>query len=189
MLGKAEPSTVNCRFDNARAGANHSCVKTAMLELYMQERYASKSTLPDKHMLCMLRMIVCTATFGTCPVAGLHNDAICQKSLIEVLSMSDGYVLQCGRVTVAIDYWTAPQAAAFFLTHMHADHYHGLHNDWCQGIIYCSELTRLLLLRKWPRLKAKVIPLDEPVTLQLSGHETLSVTAIDANHCPVRKVA
>lgn len=103
--------------------------------------------------------------------------------------MSDGYVLQCGRVTVAIDYWTAPQASAFFLTHMHADHYHGLHNDWSQGVIYCSELTRLLLQRKWPHLRAKVIPLDEPVTLLLSGHETLSVTAIDANHCPVRKIA
>lgn len=100
--------------------------------------------------------------------------------------MSDGYILQCGSVTVAIDYWTAPHAAAFFLTHMHADHYKGLHNDWRQGTIYCSELTSLLLLQRWPHLTAKVVPVDEPVTVQLPKEESLAVTAIDANHCPVR---
>lgn len=101
--------------------------------------------------------------------------------------MSDGYVLQCGHVTVAIDYWTAPQAAAFFLTHMHADHYKGLHNDWCQGIIHCSDVTSTLLLNKWPLLKTKVVPPDEPITIQLPQDEQLTVTAINANHCPVRK--
>ena len=103
--------------------------------------------------------------------------------------MSDGFVLRCGSSTVAIDYWTAPQAAAFFLTHMHADHYKGLHDEWCQGTIYCSDVTKSLMLRKWPNLKAKVVSLDEPVSLQLSQHETLCVTAIDANHCPVRAVS
>lgn len=103
--------------------------------------------------------------------------------------MSDGYILQCGSVTVAIDYWTAPHAAAFFLTHMHADHYKGLRNDWCQGTIYCSELTRLLLLQKWPRLRANVILVDEPTTIQLPKDEAVTVTAFNANHCPVSKPA
>lgn len=101
--------------------------------------------------------------------------------------MSDGYILQCGSATIAIDYWTAPQAAAFFLTHMHADHYKGLHNDWSQGTIYCSELTSLLLLQKWPRLTTNVVPVDEPITIQLPKQQFLAVTAIDAKHCPVRK--
>ncbi len=101
--------------------------------------------------------------------------------------MSDGYVLRCGKSTVAIDYWTALHASAFFLTHMHADHYKGLHNEWCQGTIYCSEITGMLLQRKWPSLSAKTIALDETVTLQLSDSDRFTVTAIDANHCPVRK--
>lgn len=101
--------------------------------------------------------------------------------------MSDGYILQCGNSTVAVDYWTAPHAAAFFLTHLHADHYKGLHNDWCLGTIYCSELTSLLLFHKWPRLRAKVVLVDEPIVLQLPKDESLGVTAIAANHCPVRK--
>lgn len=109
--------------------------------------------------------------------------------LVPVIVMSDGYVLQCGRVAVVVDYWTAPQAAAFFLTHMHADHYKGLHNDWCQGTIHCSDMTCMLLHRKWPLLKTKVIPVDEPITIQLPEDETLTVTAINANHCPVRKPA
>ena len=103
--------------------------------------------------------------------------------------MSDGYLLACGSSTVAVDFWTAPHAAAFFLTHMHADHYKGLHDDWCQGTIYCSEVTSALLKRKWPLLSSKTIPLDEAVSLKISANETLTVTAIDANHCPVRKAS
>ncbi|DBA89480.1 TPA: 5' exonuclease Apollo [Trebouxia sp. C0004] len=98
--------------------------------------------------------------------------------------MSDGYLLACGKSAIAIDYWTAPRASAFFLTHMHADHYKGLHDDWCQGTIYCSEVTGLLLQRKWPRLSPKSIPTDEPLSIQLSTDERLTVTAIAANHCP-----
>ena len=103
--------------------------------------------------------------------------------------MSDGYVLFCGSSAVAVDYWTAPHASAFFLTHMHADHYKGLHNEWRQGTIYCSETTGLLLQRKWPLLSARTLPLDEPVSVQVSVDEMLSVTMIEANHCPVRKAS
>ncbi|KAL0027124.1 hypothetical protein WJX79_008077 [Trebouxia sp. C0005] len=67
---------------------------------------------------------------------------------------------------------------------MHADHYKGLHDDWCHGTIYCSELTGLLLRRKWPRLSSKAIPTDEPFSIRLSTDERLTVTAIEANHCP-----
>ena len=101
--------------------------------------------------------------------------------------MSDGYVLACGSSAVAIDYWTASHASVFFLTHMHADHYKGLHNDWRQGTIYCSETTSLLLQRKWPLLSPKPLPLNEPTSVQLSANELLTVTLIEANHCPVRK--
>ena len=123
----------------------------------------------------------CSCTYRDSPIrAG-------SKHLVPEVAMSDGYVLQCGRVTVAIDYWTAPQAAAFFLTHMHADHYKGLHDDWCHGTIHCSEMTSALLLNKWPLLRTKVVPADEPITIQLPHNEKLTVTAINANHCPVRK--
>ena len=103
--------------------------------------------------------------------------------------MSDGFLLACGSCTLAIDLWTAAHADAFFLTHMHADHYKGLSNGWCQGTIYCSEITGALLQRKWPSLVPKLIPVDESVCLRLDQTEQVMVTAIDANHCPVSKLS
>ena len=102
--------------------------------------------------------------------------------------MSDGYVLPCGNLNIAIDRWNAKHAAAYFLTHMHADHYKGLHDEWCRGMIYCSEVTRLLLIRKWPTLRnrTKGFVVDDTVSIHLAQQELLSVTLIDANHCPVR---
>lgn len=101
--------------------------------------------------------------------------------------MSDGYVLPWGGNLLAIDRWNVSNASAYFLTHMHADHYTGLRNEWCRGVIYCSEITRMLVIRKWPALRTRTKPLllDETTSVKLPNHELLSVTPIDANHCPV----
>jgi mRNA degradation ribonuclease J1/J2 len=57
----------------------------------------------------------------------------------------------------------------FFLTHMHADHYQGLSNSWNYGPIYCSPITRRLLLHKYPRLKeVHALELDTRHVLSLS---------------------
>lgn len=101
--------------------------------------------------------------------------------------MSAGFLLHMGSSTVAIDNFSAHQASAFFLTHMHTDHTRGLH-DWCEGPIFCSRITQTLLQHKWPALVAPVVPLslNETTSITLPGHRPFSATSFEANHCPVR---
>ncbi|KAK6472208.1 hypothetical protein HHUSO_G29240 [Huso huso] len=92
---------------------------------------------------------------------------------------------------LAVDFWQlrkCSQARLFFLSHMHADHTSGLTSTWSNRPIYCSPLTAKLLRLKlqvkdrWIRPlevgHAHLLPLDEV------GKETMTVTLIDANHCP-----
>jgi hypothetical protein len=77
----------------------------------------------------------------------------------------------------------------YFLTHLHADHLRGLSADFGGAPLFCSEVTRRLLLAAMPGLApdvVRVLPVGEPVMLPLAGvREThVTVTALDANHCP-----
>ncbi|XP_020857843.1 5' exonuclease Apollo isoform X1 [Phascolarctos cinereus] len=91
---------------------------------------------------------------------------------------------------IAVDLWNlrrAGPARLFFLTHLHADHTEGLSSTWARPL-YCSPLTarlvhcRLQVSKKWIRAlevgESHMLPLDE------IGQETMTVTLIDANHCP-----
>ncbi|XP_054465383.1 5' exonuclease Apollo [Anoplopoma fimbria] len=92
---------------------------------------------------------------------------------------------------LAVDFWhvrKCPGTRLFFLSHMHSDHTVGLTSTWSNRPIYCSPTTAALL-----RLKLQVkeqwihpLELDEPYLLPLDdiGKEKLTVTLIDANHCP-----
>lgn len=92
---------------------------------------------------------------------------------------------------LAVDFWhvrKCPGTRLFFLSHMHSDHTVGLTSTWSNRPIYCSPITATLL-----RLKLQVkeqwihpLELDEPYLLPLDdiGKEKLTVTLIDANHCP-----
>ncbi|XP_042347889.1 5' exonuclease Apollo isoform X2 [Plectropomus leopardus] len=92
---------------------------------------------------------------------------------------------------LAVDFWyvrKCPGTRLFFLSHMHSDHTMGLTSTWSNRPIYCSPTTATLL-----RLKLQVkeqwihpLELDEPYLLPLDdiGKERLTVTLIDANHCP-----
>ncbi|KAL0044725.1 hypothetical protein WJX82_006937 [Trebouxia sp. C0006] len=54
-----------------------------------------------------------------------------------------------------------------------------------QGPIYCSEITRVLLRRKWPELPSvKPLPLLETVSVRLNCQAAFSVTTFQASHCP-----
>lgn len=109
-------------------------------------------------------------------------------------------------------------SGAYFLTHAHADHLVGLSNRWDPRgrAIYCSAVTKALLLRKFPKLatradvrvvavapnRATVIPLPPatsnapssaaesiadallPAPRVAADPELLTVTALDAGHCP-----
>lgn len=91
---------------------------------------------------------------------------------------------------IAVDFWSlrrAGSARLFFLSHMHSDHTVGLSSTWARPL-YCSPVTAFLLHRhlqvskRWIRAlevgESHVLPLDE------TGRETLTVTLMDANHCP-----
>ncbi|KAM5293819.1 5' exonuclease Apollo [Glossophaga mutica] len=91
---------------------------------------------------------------------------------------------------IAVDFWSLRRAASarlFFLTHMHSDHTVGLSSTWARPL-YCSPVTAFLLHRhlqvskQWIRAlevgESHVLPLDE------IGRETMTVTLMDANHCP-----
>ncbi|XP_008056571.1 5' exonuclease Apollo [Carlito syrichta] len=91
---------------------------------------------------------------------------------------------------IAVDFWSlrrAGSARLFFLSHMHSDHTVGLSSTWARPL-YCSPITahllhrRLQVSKQWIRAlevgESHVLPLDE------IGRETMTVTLIDANHCP-----
>ncbi|XP_057649957.1 homeodomain-interacting protein kinase 1 isoform X3 [Chionomys nivalis] len=91
---------------------------------------------------------------------------------------------------IAVDFWSlrrAGTARLFFLSHMHSDHTVGLSSTWARPL-YCSPITAHLLHRhlqvskQWIRAlevgESHVLPLDE------IGQETMTVTLLDANHCP-----
>ncbi|KLO08694.1 DRMBL-domain-containing protein [Schizopora paradoxa] len=88
---------------------------------------------------------------------------------------------------IAVDafrYGAIPNVTAYFLTHAHSDHYTNLSSNWKNGLIYCSETTANLVVhmlsvdKKWVR----PLPMNVPTVVPNSGGVT--VTLIEANHCP-----
>lgn len=88
---------------------------------------------------------------------------------------------------IAVDafrYGTIPGVTAYFLTHAHSDHYTNLASNWKSGPIYCSADTANLIIHmlsvdsKW----VHPLPMDVPTIVPDSGGVT--VTLIEANHCP-----
>ncbi|CAL53691.1 Beta-lactamase-like [Ostreococcus tauri] len=96
--------------------------------------------------------------------------------------------------SIAIDFW-APSASrnirAYFLTHAHADHVVGLGaRRWSPETlgarIYCDEITREILVSKWPTLgrHVKALERNRGHGVRLTRETTIEVTLIDAGHCP-----
>ncbi|KAK7878528.1 hypothetical protein WMY93_030364 [Mugilogobius chulae] len=91
---------------------------------------------------------------------------------------------------LAVDFWQirkCPESRLFFLSHMHSDHTVGLSSTWSRPI-YCSPITAKLLQLRIKVKEQWIHPLElgEPYLLPLDdiGKETMTVTLIDANHCP-----
>ncbi|XP_015234575.1 PREDICTED: 5' exonuclease Apollo-like [Cyprinodon variegatus] len=92
---------------------------------------------------------------------------------------------------LVVDFWhvrKCPGSRLFFLTHMHSDHTVGLTSTWSNRPIYCSPITASLLRLRLQVKEKWIHPLElgEPHLLPLDdiGKEKLTVTLIDANHCP-----
>ncbi|KAM6456831.1 5' exonuclease Apollo isoform 1-T1 [Liasis olivaceus] len=91
---------------------------------------------------------------------------------------------------IAVDFWNirkAGQARLFFLSHMHSDHTVGLSSTWNQPV-YCSPVSGQILHLRLKVAKQWIRPLEvgdsHVVALDEMGRETMTVTLIDANHCP-----
>ena len=79
-----------------------------------------------------------------------------------------------------IDSFSGKKTGAFLLTHWHSDHVAGLTLTWNKGTIYCSTLTRKVLLRVRPYIPEDSIRALEPKKpLLING---IWVTLYDANH-------
>ncbi|KDR80637.1 hypothetical protein GALMADRAFT_240985 [Galerina marginata CBS 339.88] len=84
----------------------------------------------------------------------------------------------------AFNYGMIPGVTAYFLTHAHSDHYTNLSSSWKNGPIYCSQGTANLIIhmlsvdRKW------VHPLPMDVPSLIPNTDGVTVTLIEANHCP-----
>ncbi|RXN29400.1 5 exonuclease Apollo-like protein [Labeo rohita] len=92
---------------------------------------------------------------------------------------------------IAVDCWQLRKChhvRLFFLSHMHADHTSGLSSTWSHRPIYCSPLTAKLLQLKLKVKEKWIRPLEigeaHMLLLDDLGKERLTVTLIDANHCP-----
>ncbi|XP_020636227.3 5' exonuclease Apollo isoform X1 [Pogona vitticeps] len=91
---------------------------------------------------------------------------------------------------IAVDFWSirkATHARLFFLSHMHTDHTVGLSSTWNRPI-YCSPVTGQILHLRLKVAKEWIHPLEvgesHVLALDEIGRETMTVTLIDANHCP-----
>uniref|UniRef100_A0A671N866 5' exonuclease Apollo n=1 Tax=Sinocyclocheilus anshuiensis TaxID=1608454 RepID=A0A671N866_9TELE len=92
---------------------------------------------------------------------------------------------------IAVDCWQLRKChhvRLFFLSHMHSDHTSGLSSTWSHRPIYCSPLTAKLLQLKLKVKEKWIRPLEtgeaHMLLLDDLGKERLTVTLIDANHCP-----
>ncbi|XP_066559762.1 5' exonuclease Apollo isoform X1 [Amia ocellicauda] len=92
---------------------------------------------------------------------------------------------------IAVDFWQVRKCSyvrLFFLSHMHSDHTSGLTSTWTNRPIFCSPVTGKLLRLKLQVKEKWIHPLEVGDTHMLPlddiGKETMTVTLIDANHCP-----
>lgn len=91
---------------------------------------------------------------------------------------------------IAVDFWKTrecPNARLFFLTHLHGDHIVGLSSSW-QHKIYCSEVTGKLLVERYDIDASLISPLETGCShilyVDSDQIEQMSVTVINAHHCP-----
>ncbi|XP_069489471.1 5' exonuclease Apollo-like [Ambystoma mexicanum] len=91
---------------------------------------------------------------------------------------------------IAVDFWRIQKkrhARLFFLSHMHSDHTAGLTSTW-RHRIYCSPVTGKILHHQLQVKKSLICSLElavgHKIDLDELGLQTMTVTLIDANHCP-----
>ena len=74
-----------------------------------------------------------------------------------------------------------------FLTHFHQDHWEGMSPLWDYGPIYCSEITKKLILNKFPKIQnLTALEMDTKHTIVINKDTglTVDVYLFDAFHIP-----
>ncbi|KAF8817456.1 DRMBL-domain-containing protein [Phlegmacium glaucopus] len=84
----------------------------------------------------------------------------------------------------AFNFGEIPGITAYFLTHAHSDHYTNLSSNWKHGLIYCSEGTANLIIHMLSVDKKWVHPLPMDTPSLIPNTNGVTVTLIEANHCP-----
>lgn len=94
------------------------------------------------------------------------------------------------RLPFVVDTWRKGSSSGarpplHFLSHIHTDHTLGLDSSWAAPL-YCSEVTRGLLVERLQVREELVVPLEvgQAHVLWTASGTSLTVTVIDANHCP-----
>lgn len=81
-----------------------------------------------------------------------------------------------------------PGITSFFLSHFHSDHLAGLTPSWSVGKIYCSRITKELVIEKYNVDPKRIFVLDEnnfnEIPLDNINKVIIRVKTIPANHCP-----
>ncbi|KAL7419134.1 DNA cross-link repair protein PSO2/SNM1 [Cryptotrichosporon argae] len=88
---------------------------------------------------------------------------------------------------IAVDafrYGAIPKVTAYFLTHAHSDHYTNLSKSWRHGPIYCSHTTANLIKHMLGVEPQWVYGLPDDVSFEIPNTGGVTVTPIEANHCP-----
>lgn len=87
---------------------------------------------------------------------------------------------------ICADKFTAPHVTgecAYFLSHLHSDHMSGLSHSWKRGKIFCTSITRKLLIRKYSELEPLIFAMDYNVEYYIPNiNGGFKVSAFDANH-------
>ena len=79
---------------------------------------------------------------------------------------------------------TFPGCRHWLLTHAHSDHTCGLSGGFDAGTIYCSEITKRLVMRDVSaRLGERMVVINAGESIHIEELAT-TLTALDAGHCP-----
>lgn len=135
---------------------------------------------------------------------GCENRILMQEPVSEEMGMNDTIVAETPEIKVSAErsdrkcpfykklpntsfvvdafaYGNIANVTGYFLSHFHADHYGGLTSSFKYGPIYCSKITGNLVAKQLGVAEQYIHRLDNNIPVDIQG---VSVTLIDANHCP-----
>ena len=158
------------------AGARRNA-KIAELQTMLHQKNNNTTTKGNKRQRYQSAANTTTNTMAT---ASSHNSCPKYKIIPGTDFICDGF------------HYARTEFKTYFLTHFHSDHYGGITKHWNMGTIYCSVPTANLVHSQLGVAKKYIhpLPMNTPTVLVASTgpnhhHQTtVTVTLLNANHCP-----